>query len=53
MKQKLLRMVQPARRSNQGAVLAPVFCKAKNDYIGQEAGEKYVENDSNYCFNSY
>ena len=34
--------------------MAPVFCKAKNDYIGQETGEKYetevVGNGSKYCF---
>ena len=41
----------------RGAVLAPVFCKAKKDYIDQEAGEKYetkvVGNGSGYCFVSY
>ena len=33
------------------------FCKAKKDYIDQEAGEKYetkvVGNGSSYCFVSY
>ena len=41
----------------RGAVLAPVFCKTKKDYIDQEAGEKYetkvVGNDSSYCLASY
>ena len=41
----------------RGAGLAPVFCKAEKDYIGQEAGEKYeatvVGNGSSYCFVSY
>ena len=43
--------------STRGAVLAPTFCKAKKDYIDQEAGEKYETkvfgNGSSYCFVSY
>ena len=31
----------PSFGTPRGAVLAPVFCKAKKDYISQEAGEKY------------
>ena len=48
---------QPPSFGTQGAVLAPVFCKAKKDYIDQEAGEKYETkvggNGSSYCFASY
>ena len=33
-------VMAPACRSNPGgAVLEPVFCKTKKDYIDQEAGE--------------
>ena len=40
--------------STRGAVLAPVFCKAKKDYIDHDAVKNYktkvVENGSSSCF---
>ena len=41
----------------RGAVLAPVFCKTKKNYMEQEAGEQYeikvVRNNSSYCLATY